>query len=140
MTYADHDQSGDSLLVAHFGTMSAAARAKFAARVERTGGPVAILDDAALAYLAARGNRQLGVAMSILMPFAAVNPYIRMKRGAVADGDVLRPRPRARAGHRPRRHAGALRRSRAGQVRAAALTPPRSSSPPPSPGSASRST
>ncbi|MGW5049796.1 hypothetical protein [Actinokineospora sp. NPDC004072] len=85
MTYADHDQSGDSLLIAHFGTMSAAARAKFAARVERTGGPVAILDDAALAYLAARGNRQLGVAMSILMPFAAVNPYIRMKRGAVAE-------------------------------------------------------
>jgi hypothetical protein len=84
-TYADHDQSGDSLLIAHFGTMSAAARAKFAARVERTGGPVAILDDAALAYLAARGNRQLGVAMSILMPFAAVNPYIRMKRGAVAE-------------------------------------------------------
>lgn len=85
MTYTDHDQSGDSLLIAHFGTMSAAARAKFAARVERTGGPVAILDDAALAYLAARGNRQLGVAMSILMPFAAVNPYIRMKRGAVAE-------------------------------------------------------
>ncbi|MDD7965518.1 hypothetical protein [Actinomycetospora lemnae] len=85
MTYADHDQSGDSLLIAHFGTMSAAARAKFATRVERTGGPVAILDDAALAYLAARGNRQLGVAMSILMPFAAVNPYIRMKRGAVAE-------------------------------------------------------
>jgi len=85
MTYADHDQSGDSLLIAHFGTMSAAARAKFAARVERTGGPVAILDDAALAYLAARGNRQLGVAMSILMPFATINPYIRMKRGAVAE-------------------------------------------------------
>jgi hypothetical protein len=85
MTYADHDQSGDSLLIAHFGTMSAAARAKFSARVERTGGPVAILDDAALAYLAARGNRQLGIAMSILMPFAAVNPYIRMKRGAVAE-------------------------------------------------------
>lgn len=85
MTYADHDQSGDSLLIAHFGTMSAAARAKFATRVERTGGPVAILDDAALAYLAACGNRQLGVAMSILMPFAAVNPYIRMKRGAVAE-------------------------------------------------------
>ncbi|OZM77063.1 hypothetical protein [Pseudonocardia sp. MH-G8] len=85
MTYADHDQSGDSLLIAHFGTMSAAARAKFASRVERTGGPVAILDDAALAYLAARGNRQLGVTMSILMPFAAVNPYIRMKRGAVAE-------------------------------------------------------
>jgi hypothetical protein len=85
MTYADHDQSGDSLLIAHFGTMSAAARAKFAARVERTGGPVVILDDAALAYLAARGNRQLGVAMSLLMPFAAVNPYIRMKRGAVAE-------------------------------------------------------
>ena len=85
MTYADHDQSGGSLLIAHFGTMSAATRAKFASRVERTGGPVAILDDAALAYLAARGNRQLGVAMSILMPFAAVNPYIRMKRGAVAE-------------------------------------------------------
>jgi hypothetical protein len=85
MTYTDHDQSGDSLLIAHFGTMSAAARAKVATRVERTGGPVAILDDAALAYLAARGNRQLGVAMSILMPFAAVNPYIRMKRGAVAE-------------------------------------------------------
>lgn len=40
MTYADHDQSGDSLLIAHFGTMSAVARAKFAARVERTGGPL----------------------------------------------------------------------------------------------------
>lgn len=85
LSYAEHDQSGDTLVIAHFGTMSAVARAKFAARVERTGSPVAVLDDAALAYLAARGNRQLGVTMSVLMPFAAVNPYIRMKRGAVAE-------------------------------------------------------
>ena len=85
LSYAEHDTSGDSLLVAHFGTMSSTARARFAARVERTGAPIAILDDAALAYLAARGNRQLAATMSVLMPFTAVNPYIRMKRGAVAE-------------------------------------------------------
>jgi hypothetical protein len=84
MSWADQDTSGEAILVAHFGTMSAGARQGLAARAVRTDAPVIVLDDASLAYLAAHGGRQVDAAMAILLPFAAVQPYARHKRSLVA--------------------------------------------------------
>ena len=84
MSWVDQDTSSDAILVAYFGTMSAGARRRLAARAPATGAPVIVLDDAALAYLAAHGERQLDAAMSILLPFSAVQPYVRYKRSLVA--------------------------------------------------------
>src|SRR6185437_7287481 len=84
MSWADQDTSGEAILVAHFGTMAADTRRHLAARAVRTDAPVAVLDDAALAYLAAHGGRQLDAAMAVLLPFTAVQPYVRNKRWVVA--------------------------------------------------------
>ena len=84
MSWVDQDTSADAILVAYFGTMSAGARRRLAVRAPATGAPVIVLDDAALAYLAAHGERQLDAAMSILLPFSAVQPYVRYKRSLVA--------------------------------------------------------
>ena len=84
MSWVDQDTSGDAVLVAYFGTMPAAARRRLAARSVGTDAPVAVLDDAALAYLAAHGERQLDATMAVLLPFSAVQPYVRHKRSLVA--------------------------------------------------------
>jgi hypothetical protein len=84
MSWVDQDTSGDAILVAYFGTMSAGIRRRLAARTPSTNAPVIVLDDAALTYLAAHGDRQLDAAMSILLPFSAVQPYVRHKRSLVA--------------------------------------------------------
>jgi hypothetical protein len=84
MSWADGDPSGESLLIAHFGTMSAETRRELAIRTARRSAPVVVLDDAALAYLAAHGNRQMTATMNVLLPFSSVNPYLRQKRGVVA--------------------------------------------------------
>jgi hypothetical protein len=84
MSWADQDTSGEAILIAHFGTMSAGTRQGLAARAVRTDAPAIVLDDAALAYLAAHGERQVDAAMAILLPFAALQPYARHKRSLVA--------------------------------------------------------
>jgi hypothetical protein len=84
MSWVDQDTSGEAVLVAYFGTMSAKARRRMALHAARTAAPVAVLDDAALAYLAAHGRRQLDTTMSVLLPFSAVQPYARHKRSLVA--------------------------------------------------------
>ncbi|MBP2183839.1 hypothetical protein [Amycolatopsis magusensis] len=87
LSRADHDNSGDSLLIAYFGTMSPHTRRELA-RHAVTGhhtAPVVVLDDAALAYLAAHGNRQMEATMNILLPFSNINPYVSKKRGLVAE-------------------------------------------------------
>ena len=84
MSWTDQDTSADAILVTYFGTMSAGVRRRLAARTPGTDAPVIVLDDAALAYLAAHGDRQLDAAMSILLPFSAVQPYVRHKRSLVA--------------------------------------------------------
>ncbi len=84
MSWVDQDTSSDAVLVAYFGTMSSAVRRRLAARTPSTDAPVVVLDDAALTYLAAHGDRQLDAAMSILLPFSAVQPYVRHKRSLVA--------------------------------------------------------
>jgi hypothetical protein len=84
MSWVDQDTSGDAILVVYFGTMPAPSRRRLAARAVRTYAPVIVLDDAALAYLAANGDRQMDAALAILLPFAAVQPYARNKRSLVA--------------------------------------------------------
>ncbi|MEW2418431.1 hypothetical protein AB0953_32785 [Streptomyces sp. NPDC046866] len=82
MSLAESDTSGTSLLVAYFGTLSRGARVELAAGSGRLQ-PMLVVDDAALAYLAARGNRQVSTATQTLLPFSGVNPYIREKRGRI---------------------------------------------------------
>ena len=84
LSFADEDPSGDSLLIAHFGTMSERTRRELAVRAVASRAPIVVLDDAVLAYLAARGNGQIDAAMALLLPFSSVNPYVREKRGLVA--------------------------------------------------------
>ena len=84
MSWVDQDTSSDAILVAYFGTMPAEVRRRLAARTPGTGAPVVVLDDAALAYLAAFGDRQLDTATAILLPFSAVQPYVSQKRSLVA--------------------------------------------------------
>lgn len=87
LSHADQDNSGDSLLIAYFGTMSTQTRRELAqhAVADNRTAPVVVLDDAALVYLAAHGNRQIDAAMGVLLPFSNINPYVRQKRGLVAE-------------------------------------------------------
>lgn len=82
MSLAERDTSEASLLVAYFGTLSREARVELAMGSSRLQ-PLLVVDDAALAYLAARGNRQVSTATQTLLPFSGVNPYIREKRGRI---------------------------------------------------------
>ncbi|WP_129293789.1 hypothetical protein [Streptomyces lydicus] len=82
MSLALRDTSETSLLVVYFGTLGRDARAELAAGSDRLQ-PLLVVDDAALAYLAARGNRQASTATQTLLPFSGVNPYIREKRGRI---------------------------------------------------------
>ncbi|WP_033283941.1 NUP-1 [Streptomyces sp. NRRL F-525] len=82
MNLAERDASGASLLVVYFGTLSREARVELAVGSGRLQ-PLLVVDDAALAYLAARGNRQVSTATQTLLPFSGVNPYIREKRGRI---------------------------------------------------------
>ncbi|OKJ62210.1 hypothetical protein AMK27_15190 [Streptomyces sp. CB02009] len=82
MSLAERDNSGASLLVLYFGTLGREARGELAVGSGRLQ-PMLVVDDAALAYLAARGNRQVSTATQTLLPFSGVNPYIREKRGRI---------------------------------------------------------
>ncbi|MFF8594362.1 hypothetical protein ACF061_23505 [Streptomyces sp. NPDC015220] len=82
MSWAERDTSAASLLVVYFGTLSREARVELAVGSGRLQ-PLLVVDDAALAYLAARGNRQVSTATQTLLPFSGVNPYIREKRGRI---------------------------------------------------------
>lgn len=76
----DPDES--SLLVVHFGTLDSHTRIELAAASRGTK-PIMVVDDAALAYLTAHGNRRVDAATETLLPFSAVNPYIKEKRGQI---------------------------------------------------------
>ncbi|WP_241833056.1 ATP-binding protein [Streptomyces caatingaensis] len=80
LSRVEKDPSRGSLLVAYFGTLGPEARAELAAASD---GPLMVVDDAALAYLAAHGNRQVSVTTETLLPFSGVNPYIKEKRGGI---------------------------------------------------------
>ncbi|QFR03057.1 hypothetical protein F9278_37375 [Streptomyces phaeolivaceus] len=82
MSWAERDTSDASLLVVYFGTLSREARVELAVGSGRLQ-PLLVVDDAALAYLAACGNRQVSTATQTLLPFSGVNPYIREKRGRI---------------------------------------------------------
>ncbi|WP_328409965.1 hypothetical protein OG542_09710 [Streptomyces violaceus] len=83
MSWAERDTSGASLLVVYFGTLSRESRVELAVGSDRLSQPLLVVDDAALAYLAARGNRQVSTTTHTLLPFSGVNPYIREKRGRI---------------------------------------------------------
>ncbi|MFE1320901.1 hypothetical protein [Kitasatospora phosalacinea] len=76
------EPSKESLLVAYFGTLGSEARTRLAAASTDIA-PLMVVDDAALAYLAAHGSRQVSVATETLLPFSGVNPYLREKRGRI---------------------------------------------------------
>ncbi|MEO3765384.1 hypothetical protein [Streptomyces sp. B5E4] len=82
MSLASRDPSGSGLLVLYFGTLSTKNRVELAVGSDRQR-PLLVVDDAALAYLAARGNRQVSYATQTLLPFSGVNPYILEKRGRI---------------------------------------------------------
>ncbi|MGV9619418.1 hypothetical protein [Streptomyces tendae] len=83
MSWAERETSGASLLVLYFGTLSRKDRTELAVGAGKLSQPLLVADDAALAYLAARGNRQVSTATETLLPFSGVNPYIREKRGRI---------------------------------------------------------
>ncbi|MGW5971721.1 hypothetical protein [Streptomyces sp. NPDC055185] len=82
MSLASRDSSATSLLVVYFGTLGREARIELAVRSDGLR-PMLVVDDAALAYLAASGYRQVSTATQTLLPFSGVNPYIREKRGRI---------------------------------------------------------
>ncbi|MFD9420746.1 hypothetical protein ACFWC9_39660 [Streptomyces goshikiensis] len=82
MSLAERDTSGTGLLVVYFGTISREHRVELAVGSSQLQ-PLLVVDDAALAYLAGRGNRQVSAATQTLLPFSSVNPYIREKRGRI---------------------------------------------------------
>lgn len=76
------DPGDNSLLVVHFGTLDS--RTRIALAVASQGSkPIMVVDDAALAYLAANGNQSVDATTETLLPFSAVNPYIKEKRGRI---------------------------------------------------------
>ncbi|RSN33168.1 hypothetical protein DL990_14250 [Amycolatopsis sp. WAC 01416] len=83
MSWADGDTSDESLLITHFGTMSMQTRRDLAVLAASRTAPIVVLDDAALAYLAAYSGGQMTATMKVLLPFSGVNPYLQ-KRGVVA--------------------------------------------------------
>ncbi|MGW0503821.1 hypothetical protein [Micromonospora sp. NPDC003241] len=76
LTWVEQDESNDPILVLLFGSMSAEQRKvlakECAARADR---PVMVVDDAAIAFLAARGGGLFATTERILLPYAATNPY-----------------------------------------------------------------
>ncbi|MGC0373522.1 hypothetical protein [Streptomyces sp. SAI-229] len=76
------DPDEGSLLVVHFGTLDSRTRTELAAASQGSK-PILVVDDAALAYLTAHGNRRVDAATETLLPFSGVNPYIKEKRGQI---------------------------------------------------------
>ncbi|WP_165984021.1 hypothetical protein [Streptomyces sp. YIM 98790] len=82
-SWIEDDKGGAGLIVAHFGTLAVGRRAELAALAVGNPRPVIVLDDAALAYLAAHGDGQWDSTLRVLLPFSAVNPYLSKKRAQV---------------------------------------------------------
>ncbi|MFG2905836.1 hypothetical protein ACGF13_12325 [Kitasatospora sp. NPDC048286] len=85
MSWIQQDPNDDSLLVAYFGTLSVRDRTALATQGAQRRRAIVVLDDAALAHLAACGNQRLDSAMRVLLPFSAVNPYVMGKRAPVSE-------------------------------------------------------
>ncbi|MGA5817622.1 hypothetical protein ACPC54_07150 [Kitasatospora sp. NPDC094028] len=85
LSWIQQDPNHDSLLVAYFGTLSVRDRSALAAQGAHGRRAIVVLDDAALAHLAACGNQRLDSAMRVLLPFSAVNPYVMGKRAPVSE-------------------------------------------------------
>ncbi|QOV35569.1 AAA family ATPase [Streptomyces ferrugineus] len=85
MSWIQQDLNDDSLLIAYFGTLPVRDREVLAAQCAGGRRALVVLDDSALAHLAACGNQRLDSAMRVLLPFSAVNPYVMGKRAPVAE-------------------------------------------------------
>ncbi|MGC7098300.1 hypothetical protein ACPZ19_26820 [Amycolatopsis lurida] len=74
--WVTQDPSDSPVLVAVFGTLSTSQRRALSkATATRPEKPVIMLDDMALAYLAAYGGGRFAATERILLPFATTNPY-----------------------------------------------------------------
>jgi hypothetical protein len=72
---AERHPDGAGRLILHVGTMTAATRRELGALALQGPAPLLVLDDAALAFLAARGDGRGVAALATLLPFSGMNPY-----------------------------------------------------------------
>jgi hypothetical protein len=86
LEWVEQDVSERAVLVLYFGTMSTEVRRKVANRLRgRHARPVAIVDDAVVAWAASLGHQTFEVTMRATLPFLAVNPYEPDIAGSVPD-------------------------------------------------------
>ncbi len=79
-----HDPSQRPVVVCHFGVMAPERRRDLLATIRsRRTRPVVVVDDAVMAYLAARGVNRFDVTMRLTLPFSAVNPFMPFAAGDV---------------------------------------------------------
>lgn len=86
LQWIEQDPSERPVIVLYFGTMSAELRVRIANEL-RSGPPrpVAIVDDAVVAWAASLGRQTFEVTMRATLPFSAVNPYLPTVAGAVPE-------------------------------------------------------
>ena len=76
LEWIEQDVSERPVLVLYFGTMAPNVRRRIANRLRsRSARPVAVIDDAVVAFAASRGTQTFEVTMRATLPFTAVNPY-----------------------------------------------------------------
>jgi hypothetical protein len=76
LDWVEQDPSERSVLVLYFGTMPTEVRQRVVNRLRgRQARPVAIVDDAVLAFAASLGRQTFEVTMRATLPFTGVNPY-----------------------------------------------------------------
>lgn len=87
LSYLEQDPSDRSVIVCYFGTMPGEVRRDLARRLRRlpAGKAVVIVDDAVVAWAAAKGLGTFEVTMRATLPFSAVNPYLTGHRGAIPE-------------------------------------------------------
>ena len=76
LEWIEQDVSECPVLVLYFGTMAPNVRRRVANRLRfRSARPVAVIDDAVVAFAASYGTQTFEVTMRATLPFTAVNPY-----------------------------------------------------------------
>ncbi|HET9127045.1 MAG TPA: hypothetical protein VFN73_03120 [Propionibacteriaceae bacterium] len=87
LSYLEQDPSDRSVIVCYLGTIPPAVRRDMARRLRRLppAKAVVVVDDAVLAWAAAKGLGTFEVTMRATLPFSAVNPYLTGHRGAIPE-------------------------------------------------------
>ena len=84
--WVENDSRDRPVIVCYFGTMHARYRRLLARECRRKNiGPIVVLDDAALAFLAVRGDGRFEAFMRIALPFTGINPYMPFVAGDVPE-------------------------------------------------------